>query len=132
MEYSLNQVFWQSSPIFTNLQPGIYYVYVRDAEGCSTAAKMAGLLGVPNFISPNGDGYNDTWEIRALEAFPNTRLQIFDRYGKQFVNRVLTGDFKWDGKYNGQPLPSGSYWYILILENGEKLSGHINIRNGKP
>lgn len=132
MEYSLNQVFWQSSPIFTNLQPGIYYAYVRDAEGCSTAAKMAGLLGVPNFISPNGDGYNDTWEIRALEAFPNTRLQIFDRYGKQFVNRVLTGDFKWDGKYNGQPLPSGSYWYILILENGEKLSGHINIRNGKP
>lgn len=128
-EYSINNVFWQSSNTFYNLQPGIYFVYVRDKKGCGTAAKQGAIMGVPNFISPNGDGYNDTWKIRALEAFPNTRLQIFDRYGKQFVNRILEGDFEWNGKYNGEPLPSGSYWYILILETGEKISGHINLRN---
>ena len=128
-EYSLNEVFWQSSNTFHNLEPGIYFVYVRDKKGCGTAAKQGAIMGVPNFISPNGDGYNDTWKIRALEAFPNTRLQIFDRYGKQFVNRILEGDFEWNGKYNGEPLPSGSYWYVLILETGEKISGHINLRN---
>ena len=128
-EYSLNEIFWQSTNIFTNLEPGIYFVYVRDMKGCGTVAKQGAIIGIPNFISPNGDGYNDTWKIRALEAFPNTRLQIFDRYGKQFVDRMLNSDFEWDGKYNSQPLPSGTYWYILTLETGERLSGYINLRN---
>ncbi|SMC46954.1 T9SS type B sorting domain-containing protein, partial [Moheibacter sediminis] len=67
--------------------------------------------------------------LRGLEVYPNTRLQIFDRYGKIFVDRMIESSFSWDGKYNNQPLPSGSYWYILILESGEKLSGSVNIRN---
>ncbi|SMC84540.1 Ig-like domain-containing protein [Moheibacter sediminis] len=128
-EYSLNNIFWQSSPVFTNLQSGIYYVYVRDIKGCGSSSKQAGIIGVPNFISPNGDGRNDTWQIRGIEAYPNSRLQIFDRYGKQFVDKVLQTNYEWDGKYNGQSLPSGSYWYILTLENGDRISGHINLRN---
>lgn len=128
-EYSLNEIFWQSSHIFHNLESGIYLVYVRDMKGCGSSAKQAAIMGIPNFISPNGDGYNDTWEIRALEAFPNTRLQIFDRNGKIYVDRIMDSDFEWNGKYNGSPLPSGSYWYILTFEDGEKLSGHINLRN---
>lgn len=129
LEYSLNEVFWQGSNIFQNLQPGIYFVFVRDRKGCGTWAKQGALIGVPNFISPNGDGYNDTWKIRALEAFPNTRLQIFDRYGKLFVDKILTTGFEWNGKYNNQQLPSGTYWYIITLQSGEKLNGSINIRN---
>ena len=72
---------------------------------------------------------NDTWEIRAIDAFPDTRLQIFDRYGKQFVDKILNGDYQWDGRYNSQPLPSGTYWYILTIKSGERISGHINLRN---
>lgn len=128
-EYSLDEIFWQSSNVFYNLEPGIYFVYVRDKKGCGSTAKQGAIMGVPNFISPNGDGKNDTWKIRELAGFPNTRLQIFDRYGKMFVDRILDGDFEWDGRYNREPLPSGTYWYILILEDGEKLSGHINLRN---
>jgi len=128
-EYSLNEIFWQSTNVFTNLEPGIYFVYVRDMKGCGTNAKQGAVMGIPNFISPNGDGYNDTWKIRALESFPNTRLQIFDRYGKQFLDRVLNGDYEWDGRYNGELLPSGTYWYILTLETGERISGHVNLRN---
>jgi|GEM_PF-572248 len=128
-EYSLDEIFWQSSNVFYNLEPGIYFVYVRDGKGCGSSARQGAIMGVPNFISPNGDGKNDTWKIRALAGFPNTRLQIFDRYGKMFVDRILDGDFEWDGRYNREPLPSGTYWYILILEDGEKLSGHINLRN---
>jgi len=128
-EYSLDEIFWQSSSVFYNLEPGIYFVYVRDGKGCGSSARQGAIMGVPNFISPNGDGKNDTWKIRALAGFPNTRLQIFDRYGKMFVDRILDGDFEWDGRYNREPLPSGTYWYILMLEDGEKLSGHINLRN---
>lgn len=119
-EYSLDNVFWQSSNIVHNLQPGIYFIYVRDLHGCETSVRQGAIMGVPNFISPNGDGKNDTWQIKALEAFPNTRIQIFDRYGKMFVDRILSSDFEWDGRYNSQPLPSSSYWYIIILETGEK------------
>ncbi len=128
-EYSLDNIFWQDSNAFYNLKPGIYFVYVRDSKGCGTAAKQGAILGVPNFISPNGDGINDTWKIRAIEGFPNTRLQIFDRYGKIFVDRMLNDDYEWNGQYNGRPLPTGSYWYILTFEDGEKLSGSISLRN---
>ena len=129
LEYSMDQVFWQSSPTFTNLKPGIFNVFVRDSKGCSTTAKQTGILGVPNFISPNGDGYNDTWKIRGMDAYPNTRLQIFDRYGKQFVDTIIQINYEWNGKYNGQPLPTGTYWYIITLENREKISGHINLKS---
>lgn len=128
-EYSLGGIFWQNSHVFHNLTPGIYIVYVRDSKGCGTTSSQAAIIGVPNFISPNGDGYNDTWELRGLGIYPNTRLQIFDRYGKILVDRIISSDFIWDGKYNNQPLPSGSYWYILNLESGEKISGSVMIRN---
>lgn len=128
-EYSLNQIFWQNSNVFTNLEPGLYHVYVRDRNGCGLTSKIGAIIGVTNFISPNNDGYNDTWEIRGLEAHPNTRIQIFDRYGKIIVDRIINGSFVWDGKYKGDPVNTGSYWYILILPNGERYTGHINVRN---
>ncbi|MDR2121917.1 MAG: T9SS type B sorting domain-containing protein [Flavobacteriaceae bacterium] len=129
LEYSLDQVFWQLSPTFTNMKQGIYHVYVRDTKGCTTVSEIAGLLNVPNFISPDGDGHNDSWEIKVLEAYPNTRLQIFDRYGKVLLDKIVENGYRWDGKYDNHSLPSGTYWYILHFENGEKLSGHITVKN---
>ncbi|NLN32640.1 MAG: T9SS type B sorting domain-containing protein, partial [Flavobacteriaceae bacterium] len=56
-------------------------------------------------------------------------IKIFDRYGKIFVDRPLTPDFRWDGKYLGNPVPTGDYWYMITIEEGKVVSGHISVRN---
>jgi len=129
-KYSMdNGLTWQESGVFYNVEGGIYDMIVMSKYGCFSESKMFGVLGIPNFISPNGDGVNDTWFVRGLEAYPNTRIQIFDRFGKMFADRKLETGVVWDGKYMGQPVPSGDYWYIITLEDGRKISGHISVRN---
>ncbi len=46
-----------------------------------------------------------------------------------FVDRKLGPDFRWDGRYKGEPVQSGDYWYIISFEDGKQLSGHISVRN---
>ena len=128
-QYSINNgLTWSDDYIWHNVPGGIYDLIVKSKYGCISTAKTFGVLGVPNFISPNGDGKNDYWEIRALEMYPDAHIKIFDRYGKIFVDRPLTTDFKWDGKYLGNPVPSGDYWYIITADK-QKLTGHISVRN---
>lgn len=129
-QYSFNNgLTWGSSGIFNNMEGGVYEMLVMSKYGCISESKKFAVLGIPNFISPNGDGKNDTWFIRGLEAYPNSHVQIFDRYGKMFVDRKIGSDFVWDGRYKGEPVASGDYWYIITLEDGTKISGHISVRN---
>jgi gliding motility-associated-like protein len=134
MEYSLDGILWQSSNQFNNLVNGqTYTVYVR-SDGCVKTSYTITILDVPNFVSPNGDGYNDEWTIRGIEVTPDATIKIFDRYGKVFVDTNFDGDYVWDGKYNGGPLPSGDYWYILNVPGDgvivpQKYVGHVSIRN---
>jgi gliding motility-associated-like protein len=80
---------------------------------------------IPKFFTPNGDGYNDTWEITGLED-QNYSIHIFDRYGK--LLKTLGKNGSWDGNYNQKPLPSSDYWFQLILENGIIKKGHFSLK----
>lgn len=129
-EYSLNGVLWQSSNQFTNLPPGDYMAYVRDARGCLSDAKGFGIIEIPNFISPNNDGYNDNWVIRGISNYEDVRIKIFDRYGK--IIKDTSNDYNpiaWDGIYIGRVVNTGSYWYIIELTDGRKYIGTIAVRN---
>lgn len=131
-EYSYNNgVLWTPNHIMYNFPSGVYDMIARSKDGCVSDPKTFGVLGITNFISPNGDGKNDVWEIKGLEAYPNTNLKIFDRYGKMFVDRNLDSGFRWDGTYLGRTVPSGDYWYIIALEDGRKIMGHISVRASK-
>jgi len=130
-EYSLNAIFWQSSPTFQNINVADYEIYVRDFTGCTSDAYKFSYFMIPNFISPNNDGYNDVWKVRGIEKYPGAEFKIFDRYGKIFAIRTADSDgMIWDGKYLGNPVPSGTYWYILSIPGKEeKQSGSITVRN---
>ena len=129
-EYSLDGVFWQSSNTFYHLIPGDYDIYVRDADGCISLKDSFGVLEIPNFISPNNDGKNDNWTIRGISNYPDVHIQIFDRYGKLFVDRINHKNSQvWDGKYLGRTVNSGSYWYIIKLTDGRKYVGSLAVRN---
>jgi gliding motility-associated-like protein len=118
----------QPSNVFTNVAAGIHTVYVTDLNGCPVASKEISVVGIPKFFTPNGDGFNDTWNVKGINARYNThsRIMIFDRYGK-FI-KELGADGGWDGTYNGRPLPSSDYWYDIELEDGRSAHGHFSLK----
>jgi gliding motility-associated-like protein len=82
---------------------------------------------VPNTFTPNGDGINDTWDIKNLDKFPNCMVDIYNRYGEKVYSSIGYG-IPWDGKYGGAKLPVSAYYYLIDLKNGGKiLSGSITI-----
>ncbi|MEE3485830.1 MAG: T9SS type B sorting domain-containing protein, partial [Bacteroidales bacterium] len=81
------------------------------------------------YFSPNGDGINDHWIIGKLaEVYPGAVVNIYDRYGKLIVQYLGDNSEGWDGTYEGQPLPSTDYWYMVDIEEIEKqYSGHFTL-----
>jgi gliding motility-associated-like protein len=77
-------------------------------------------------FSPNNDGVNDVFTILGLDNFPDNTLLIFNRWGNQ-VFETMNYQNNWDGKWDGKDLPDGTYFYVLDLGNGEKLSGYVQI-----
>ena len=128
-EYSLDNLNFQASNTFTNVDAGIYTVYVRDVNGCGVEEEDISILGIPNFFTPNGDGYNDFWNIKGVNSYLNaqTIIYVFDRYGKLLkqINPLTVG---WDGTYNGNEMDSSDYWYLINLEDGRIVKGHFTLK----
>ena len=83
------------------------------------------MLTVPNAFTPNGDGINDTWNIKYLDVFQTATVQIFNRSG-QTVYTSTGYNVPWDGTYRGSMLPTGTYYYLINFNNGIKpLSGYV-------
>jgi gliding motility-associated-like protein len=75
-----------------------------------------------NQFSPNGDGTNDFLVIRDIGSFPDATIQIFNRYGQPiFEASNMTQDEVWDGTFNGNQAPEGTYYYILELGPDEEV-----------
>lgn len=125
-EYSIDGVNYQDSNVFSNLYGGIYFVYVRDKNGCGVIFDEVFLLNYPKFFTPNGDGYNDTWSVNFSYFEKGISTQIYDRYGK--LIKVLNYKETWDGKYNGNMLPSDDYWFVVNRANGKVYKGHFAMK----
>jgi gliding motility-associated-like protein len=119
--------FWSNGAITQNLQnlpPSTepYKVLVRDAANCTLEALFwvgAELTNIPNLITPNGDGKNDTWEPEALRYYPQSITKIFDRSGRAiFTSQAGYYPKVWDGTVNGQELPTDTYYYQIDLRDG--------------
>lgn len=83
---------------------------------------------IPNAFSPNGDGKNDTFEIKGLELFSPAKITIFNRWGEEIFN---ANDYKndWDGtNMTGKALAADTYFYVLTLNNGRSYQGHILLK----
>lgn len=112
-------------------QSGTYNVAVTTAQGCEKdfqiTVQVIDLNQVPNTFSPNHDGINDYWTVKALDQFPNAMVQIFNRNGNKVFEAKGAG-LKWDGTSSGHELPAGVYYYVLELKDGSKpVTGWINL-----
>jgi len=127
--YSLNEINWQSSNKFENLENGNYTVYVKTKLDCRLGAKTFTIFSLSNVFTPNGDDTNDTWKITGIESYPNSEIKIVDKHGRLVVNSITKGSFQWDGKFNGHQLPTDSYWYQIKISDGRILEGYVVIKN---
>jgi gliding motility-associated-like protein len=88
---------------------------------------------IPNAFSPNGDGINDYFEILGIDYYEGNSITIINRWGNKVYEAknygISTTPKFWDGKANtgirvgNEELPTGTYYYILDLGNGEKPIG---------
>ncbi len=89
--------------------------------GCDTATisifiDCEGEIVIFTAVSPNGDGSNDFFHVGGIDAFPNNRLCIFNRWGNQvLLKEGYNNDF--DGRWENRDLPDGTYFYILELND---------------
>lgn len=126
-EYSLDGVTYQDSNRFDNLPMGDYQIYVRDKNGCGIVEQDIYLLFYPRFFTPNGDGFHDFWQLFNSEQEPTNRIYIFDRYGK-LLKQISAEGPGWDGTFNGIPVPSSDYWFLVERSNGKSHRGHFTLK----
>ena len=106
---------YQDESLFENLEGGIYTIAIRDKNNCGVVIFPISILEFPKFITPNNDGYNDTWSVKGIitDFYPSSTILIFDRYGKNLAE--INFDESWDGTFNGNLLPPNDYWYTVKL-----------------
>jgi gliding motility-associated-like protein len=131
-EYSLDAPMgpFQNSNFFDNVTVGIHDIFINDKNGCGIVSKTIAVVGVPKFFTPNGDGYNDYWSVKGVNAtfYSNSIIYIFDRYGKLIKQWVPSTSEGWDGSINGAPMRSDDYWYTIKLEDGREAKGHFSLK----
>ncbi|MEW6470602.1 MAG: gliding motility-associated C-terminal domain-containing protein, partial [Bacteroidota bacterium] len=101
-----------------------YVVTVTDINNCRNADTVTVFISssdtcgikIYQAFTPNNDDNNDVWWIDGINLFPDNSVEIYNRWG----NLVWSGT-KYDNKrvvwygqnLQGQPLPSGTYFYVI-------------------
>ncbi|WP_338733393.1 T9SS type B sorting domain-containing protein [Mangrovimonas cancribranchiae] len=127
-EYSLDNIVYQDNPVFYNLEPGEYSVFIRDKNGCGVIYEDIYLMYYPKFFTPNDDGYNDFWQIKMASHEPGLEIYIHDRHGK-LLTKINPNSLGWDGTFNGELMPTNDYWFVVKRpSNGKTYKGHFTLK----
>jgi gliding motility-associated-like protein len=102
-------------------QDATYYGALANGNCESVRAPFKVAIGeaalkIPTSFSPNNDGTNDTWVLKGIEVYNTADVRIFNRYGNIVYHSTKTTS-AFDGKKDGNDLPSGVYYYIIKLTN---------------
>ncbi len=85
-----------------------------------------GLVEVYRGFSPNGDGINDFFAIEGIEAYPNSTIRVYNRWGNEvFVMVGYAND--WAGTWTDKTLTNGTYFYLLEIPGEEPISGWVEL-----
>ena len=134
-EYSLDEGPFQSSNVFSNVSYGVHSVVVRDVKGQTSCGTITidNILTIdyPHYFTPNGDGFNDTWNIPGLKNQTDSRILIFDRNGK-LLKEISPSGTGWDGTYNENKMPASDYWFTVEfvdnLMNQRQFKSHFALK----
>ena len=134
--WSLNA--FPNTSIVTPIAPTNYTLSAVDFNGCVSDVVFTVDINtncdviVYNGFTPNGDGTNDFFVIDNIDKYPNNNVHIFNRWGNKLfsTSRYNNVTNNWDGKVNGKPVASGTYYYLIVNDNNKVLKkGWVEITN---
>ncbi len=154
IDTSLNAVTWEwdlgngdasseQNPSTVYFDNGLYNVtqWVTSTSGCSDSITLIVSINtvtteiselIPNAISPNGDGVNDVWKLEFVKLLhDDAQIIIVNRLGQTIFESTGYPN-PWDGTFNGDDVPEGTYYYIIKITEEEIYKGTILVlKNGK-
>lgn len=123
-EYAIDGLDYQDSNIFSGVRGGVRTAFVRNR--CGRDLEPFDVIILPKFFTPNGDGYNDTFQIEGNSMIPKVKIAIFDRQGALIIY-LDERNSSWDGTFNGNLLPATDYWYKANFTDGSEMKGHFSL-----
>jgi len=77
-------------------------------------------LELPTGYTPNGDGFNDDYDIHGIENYPENQFKVFNRWGNEVYSKLNYVNHDWKGQNNsGDDLPDGTYFVILVIQKSD-------------
>lgn len=107
-----------------------FYLYAKAPNGCVNTDSITvnvfkgnrSDFPVVSAFTPNGDGKNDCFRIMYWGYIHSFSMQVFNRWG-QLIFQTTNPTECWDGKFNGEPQPGGTYVYMI---NAKTLCGPVS------
>ena len=70
----------------------------------------------------------DEWVIYGLNDFTDVIVKVYNRWGQEVFSSVGYNQ-PWDGKYNGVDLPTAAYYYVIEINESDKVfNGTVTIK----
>jgi gliding motility-associated-like protein len=129
LDDATGQVTYRQTSIDCITRDSFLYAIVNESGSDTAWVKVEVICDdvvVFSGFSPNEDGVNDRFMIMGLEKYPNHTLMVFNQLGYQ-VYQAENYNNQWDGTMDGKPLPDGTYFWVLDLGTGRKLSGYVQL-----
>ncbi len=126
------------SSMYDATQPGEYKVVVFQTTGCIVSDELAfeiiepidpfpNVDNIPNVISPNGDGTNDTWIIpNQYVSGTNTEVLIMNSYGK-VVYKTNNYQNNWPEDQIEFNSVNPVYYYVITAQDNKTKKGSITV-----
>lgn len=142
MEYTWTPINGLSASNISNpvASPAISTTYILEVVNLTTGCRSIDSILITvnpvvdleffNGFSPNGDGLNDYWRIPVLSLYTTNKVQILNRWGNEvwLIENYNNIDRKFIGEnMNSEPLPDGTYYYIINYA-GVELNGWVFIK----
>ena len=121
----------QQSNVFQNVTSCEHTLKIQDLNGCGKSDVEMDLFvfGYPPYFTPNGDGYNEYWNI-SCNTIVEAKITVYDRYGK-LLKQFYSSQMGWDGRYNSKEMPSSDYWFTIDYNKNQEIKqfkGHFALK----
>lgn len=111
-------------------EQGVFEIFYEFEGLCGDEASAVTELipcqvNAPNVFSPNQDGVNDTFSFESLEFFPDSRLEVRNRWGALVYE---DDDYGSRNNWAAQDVSDGTYFFILWVGGTDQvLKGTVTI-----